>query len=112
MDNGNHRDNYPKDIYIVLYPIIDWLAVQLQELHRRMNRGRLLDLYIFNEFPFTLKVMAISLIEKFKLTIVISYVGNKDPFEHLEICKGWIDLYAYSDWIRCLTFQLTLTDKA
>lgn len=43
--------------------------------------------------------MVISFTEKFKLPNVSSYDSNKDPIDHLENFKDWMDFYAYGDKI-------------
>lgn len=39
------------------------------------------------------------------------YDSIKEPLEHIENLKGWKDIYAYNDAMRCWAFQLTLIDK-
>lgn len=81
-----------RDIPKVLHPTIDRLAIQLQDVQQRLNKGKLLDFPICNRPPFTPKVLAIPLIDKFKIPSVSFYDGNKDQLENLENFKGWMDL--------------------
>lgn len=71
---------------------------------------RLQDNVISNESLFTLEVKSIPLFDKFQMLSENSYDSNKDQLEHLE--NFWMDLYAYSDAVRCQAFHLTLTNKA
>lgn len=41
-----------------------------------------------------------------------SYEGSKDPLEHFENFKVWMDLYVYSDVVKYQSLQLTLTEEA
>lgn len=72
---------------------------------------RLLELLVSTESPFTLEIITIPLFDKFKLINISTDDGTKDPLEHFEYFNDCMDFYAYSDVIKCQTFQLTLTDK-
>lgn len=45
--------------------------------------------------------MAIPLLNKFKMPRVGTYDKTKGLLEHLNIFKGWMDLYDYNDVIKC-----------
>lgn len=81
--------------------MIDLLTIQLQEAYQKLNKGRFIDLKIYTESLFMLEFMAFPLSSKFKIPSIGSYGDTKDPLQHLENVKGWMDLYAYNNTIKC-----------
>jgi hypothetical protein len=58
--------------------------------------------------PFTRWVSNYRLSEKFKVPQVISYVGNRDPLDHLENVRAHLDLQGTPDEVACRAFPLLL----
>lgn len=62
--------------------------------------------------PFTVAVMKVPLPPKFKMLVVESFDGTKDPLDHLKTYKALMDLQAILDEIKCRAFPTTLKGPA
>lgn len=62
--------------------------------------------------PFTEEVMEVEVPQKFKVPTFTPYDGKKDPVQHLNAYKSWMDFQGFSDAIRCRAFFFTLTGSA
>lgn len=62
--------------------------------------------------PFTPKVMARPLPEKFKPPQMEMFDGGKDPLDHLEAYKTHMNLQAAPDKIMCRAFPTTIKGSA
>jgi hypothetical protein len=62
--------------------------------------------------PFTKRVANYCLPEKFKVPQILSYVGDRDPFHHLENFRAHLDLHRTPDEMVCWAFPLILSGNA
>lgn len=62
--------------------------------------------------PFIPAVMECPLPVKFKMPVMDTFDGSKDPMDHLEIFKALMHLQAVSDAIMCRAFPVTLKGSA
>lgn len=112
ITNRHLRNHHLDEVQIVLHQTIYLLVEQLQEIQQSLTQGRLSYLATTIESLFTIEIMTIVLSGTFMFPNTGTYDSIKDLMEHLESFKGWMDLYTYTDTIRCRAFQLTLSDKA
>jgi len=62
--------------------------------------------------PFTKRVDNNQLPEKFKVLQIRSYVGDRDPFDHLENFRAHLDLHGTLDEVGCRAFSFSLSGNA
>lgn len=62
--------------------------------------------------PFTPAVMKVPLPHKFKMPVLESFDGTRDPLDHLETYKALMDLQVVPDQIICKAFPTTLKGPA
>jgi hypothetical protein len=62
--------------------------------------------------PFTRRVADYRLLEKFKVTQILSYAGDRDPLDHVENFQAHLDLHGTPDEVACRAFPLTLSGNA
>lgn len=60
------------------------------------------------DYPFTPKVMARPLPNKFKPLLMEMFDGSRDPLDHLEAYKTHMNLQAKPDEIMCRAFSTTI----
>ena len=70
------------------------------------------ELVIRTDTPFTPTVMKVPLSLKFKMSVLESFDGTKDPLDHLKTYKALMDLQAVPDEIMCRAFSTTLKGPA
>ena len=58
--------------------------------------------------PFVLTIMECPLPSKFKMPVMDTFDGSKDPMDHLETFKALMHLQAVPDAIMCRAFPVTL----
>jgi hypothetical protein len=87
---------------------------QLQLEIQQNNKGKTSqeDSLFNRSSPFTERVMAIQLPEKFKILAIQAYTGIEDPTEHLENYKMHMDLQGTPQEMACRAFPLTLSGSA
>ena len=64
------------------------------------------------ESPFTAEVLHFPLPTKFKMPQIEAFDWTKDPVDHLNIYKNWMELHGYQDPVRCRAFAITLKGSA
>jgi hypothetical protein len=62
--------------------------------------------------PFTRRVASYQLLEKFKVSQILSYTGDKDPLDHLENFRAHLDLHGTPDEVACRALPFTLFGNA
>jgi hypothetical protein len=87
---------------------------QLQLVIQQNNKGKTsrVDSLLNRSSPFTERVMAIQLPEKFKIPAIQAYTGIEDPTEHLDNYKMHMDLNGTPQEMACRAFPLTLSGSA
>ena len=70
------------------------------------------DLLEQTEPPFTDDIMEVELPTKFKMPTMATYDGSKDPVEHVDTFRTWMELQGVQDAIKCRAFPLTLGGSA
>jgi hypothetical protein len=87
---------------------------QLQLEIQQNNEGKIsrVDSLLNRSSPFTERVMAIQLLEKFKIPAIQTYTGIEDPTEHLDNYKMHMDLQGTPQEMACRAFPLTLFGSA
>jgi hypothetical protein len=87
---------------------------QLQLEIQQNNKGKISRVdSLLNRFsPFTERVMAIQLPEKFKILAIQAYTRIEDPTEHLDNYKMHMDLQGTPQEMACRAFPLTLSGSA
>jgi hypothetical protein len=78
------------------------------------NKGKIsrVDNLLNRSSPFTERVMAIQLPEKFKISAIQTYTGIEYPTEHLDNYKMHMDLQGTPREMACQAFSLTLSSSA
>ena len=64
------------------------------------------------DLPFSERVRAYTMLDKFKMIRVKKYDGSEDPQAHLEVFREHIILHGTPDEIACRAFPLTLRGVA
>lgn len=59
--------------------------------------------------PFIRRGAIYQLPEKFKIPQILSYAGDRDPFDHLKIFRAHLNLHGTPDEVACWAFPLTLS---
>jgi hypothetical protein len=87
---------------------------QLQQEIQQNNKGKIsrVDSLLNRSSPFTERVMAIQLPEKFKILAIQTYTGIEDPTEHLDNYKMHMDIQGTPQEMACRAFPLTLSGSA
>jgi hypothetical protein len=62
--------------------------------------------------PFTERIVAMRLPDKFKVPSIPIFTGKEDPTEHLDQYQAHLDLHGTSDEVACRAFPLTLGGNA
>ena len=70
------------------------------------------DLLEQAEPPFTDDIMEVDLPAKFKMPTMPTYDGSKDPVEHVDTFRTWMELQGVRDAIKCRAFPFTLGGPA
>jgi len=69
-------------------------------------------LLLATDSPFIRWVAYFRLPEKFKVTQIMSYAGDRDSLDHVENFPAHLDLHRTSDEVACQAFPLNLLGKA
>jgi hypothetical protein len=87
---------------------------QLQLEIQQNNKGKTSqeDSLLNRSSPFTERVMAIQLPDKFKIPAIQAYTGIEDPTEHLDNYKMHMDLQGTPQEMACRAFPLTFSGSA
>jgi hypothetical protein len=87
---------------------------QLQHEIQQKSKEKIsrVDSLLNRSSPFTKCIMAIQLLEKFKIPTIQTYTGVEDPTEHLDNYKTHMDLQGTLQELACRAFPLTLSESA
>jgi hypothetical protein len=99
---------------------LDWRMAEFDKKLAVMEaekKGRVKDVFMDRMLqgtgsPFSPRVEAHQLPEKFKAPLMISYKGIRDPYEHIEDFQSHVRLLNILDEVDCWAFPLTLSGSA
>jgi hypothetical protein len=86
--------------------------LQLEIQQNSKGKTSRVDSLLNKSSPFTERVMAVQLPEKFKAPTIQTYTGIEDPTEHLDNYKMHMDLQGTPQEMACQAFPLTLSGSA
>jgi hypothetical protein len=92
--NPNLEERRLNETIVMLDEKYDEKYNQLQQEIQQKGKGKIsqVDSLLNRSFPFTERIMAIQLPEKFKIPSIQTYIGIEDPIEHLDNYKTHMDL--------------------
>jgi hypothetical protein len=129
-EGGNQEDNFWEEENQINDSKIGGIRNRDEELERRMaefdkklavmeteKKGKVKDAFVDRMLqgtgsPFSPRVEAHQLPEKFKAPPMISYKGIRDPYEHVEDFRSHVRLLGIPDEVACRAFPLTLSGSA
>jgi hypothetical protein len=105
-------DGRMQEIWVKL--LLSWRRCTYMEMERKgKSRSVVVDKLLMGaDSPFTRLVADYRLPEKFKVPLILSYVGEGDPLDHLENFRAHIDFHGTPDEVPWWAFPLTLLGNA